>query len=219
MAAARSFLAGKLPLWTPDLFAGAPLLANSQIGVFYPLNWPLWWLSGGSLLGVTRALHISVLLHLALAALTACVLARRVALHRGAQRWQLLYPAAVHGSRHSNTEPVAGIWLAALVLRRGKSAVSRFAFHVSRSFPSPISILALTLMAHGRPAQMPLGRRRPSCLKALDCVSWSLGNRYFSVSSVLSRFHSPIFPFLSCSLLPDALAPLDRRRNCCPPLS
>src|SRR5688572_21324168 len=31
--------AGELPLWTPDIFMGAPLLADPQIGSFYPPNW------------------------------------------------------------------------------------------------------------------------------------------------------------------------------------
>jgi hypothetical protein len=81
-AAARAFQAGWLPLWNPDLFAGAPLLANSQAGVFYPLNWPLWWLSGSSLAGMARTLHWSVLLHLGLAALNVALLARRLGLTR-----------------------------------------------------------------------------------------------------------------------------------------
>ena len=62
--------AGRLPLWNPYLFAGAPLLANSQAGIFYPLNWPLWMLSGPSLNGMARTLHWSVVLHLLLAAFT-----------------------------------------------------------------------------------------------------------------------------------------------------
>ena len=35
----QSFRVGELPLWTNDLFMGAPLLANPQIGVYYPPNW------------------------------------------------------------------------------------------------------------------------------------------------------------------------------------
>src|SRR5438105_5658000 len=31
--------AGQLPLWDPYLFAGVPFLANSQVGVLYPLHW------------------------------------------------------------------------------------------------------------------------------------------------------------------------------------
>lgn len=34
-------LLGGSPLWTPDIFMGVPLLANSQVGLFYPPNWPL----------------------------------------------------------------------------------------------------------------------------------------------------------------------------------
>src|SRR3990167_919457 len=38
---AQELLAGRLPLWNPYLFMGAPFLANPQAGVLYPLNWPL----------------------------------------------------------------------------------------------------------------------------------------------------------------------------------
>lgn len=36
--------AGRLPLWNPLLFMGAPFLANSQAGVLYPPNWAFIWL-------------------------------------------------------------------------------------------------------------------------------------------------------------------------------
>lgn len=35
----EAFRAGEWPLWTPDIFMGAPLLANPQLGTFYPPNW------------------------------------------------------------------------------------------------------------------------------------------------------------------------------------
>lgn len=57
-AAARALLAGQLPLWNPDHFLGAPLLANPQVAVFYPLNWPFFALSAGKSLAWTMALHI-----------------------------------------------------------------------------------------------------------------------------------------------------------------
>jgi len=69
--ATRALRAGRLPLWNPHLFMGVPLLANSQVGVFYPLNWPLWLL-----LPPHRSLHWSILLHLWLAATGAYVYAR-----------------------------------------------------------------------------------------------------------------------------------------------
>ncbi len=58
-AARTALLAGRLPLWNPDIFMGAPLLANSQMGFFYPLNWPFWLL-----LPVPYAVSGSILLHL-----------------------------------------------------------------------------------------------------------------------------------------------------------
>lgn len=75
--ATRAFRAGRLPLWNPYLFLGAPFLANSQVGVFYPLNWPLWLLWPAH-----RSVHLTIVLHLCLAALNAYVWAR-VALRLG----------------------------------------------------------------------------------------------------------------------------------------
>jgi hypothetical protein len=38
-ARSAAFRAGHIPLWSPDVFMGVPLLANSQMGTFYPPNW------------------------------------------------------------------------------------------------------------------------------------------------------------------------------------
>jgi hypothetical protein len=64
--ATRAIQAGRLPLWNPYLFMGAPFLANSQVGVFYPLNLVLWLL-----LPAYQSLHLTIVLHLCLAALNA----------------------------------------------------------------------------------------------------------------------------------------------------
>jgi hypothetical protein len=64
--ATRAIRAGRLPLWNPYLFMGSPFLANSQVGVFYPLNWPLWLI-----LPAYRSVHVTILLHLCLAAFNA----------------------------------------------------------------------------------------------------------------------------------------------------
>jgi len=69
--AARALRDGRLPLWNPYLFMGVPLLANSQVGVLYPLNWPLWLA-----LPPHRALHWSIVLHLWLAATGAYIYGR-----------------------------------------------------------------------------------------------------------------------------------------------
>jgi hypothetical protein len=50
--------AGRLPLWNPYLFMGAPLLANSQAAVLYPLNWPLLWLSAPKEIAWSIVLHV-----------------------------------------------------------------------------------------------------------------------------------------------------------------
>lgn len=85
-ARGAALAAGRLPLWTPELFAGVPLLANSQIGTFYPPNWPL------SSLPAPEAIRLSILLHLVWAAFGAYLLARD-ALCVG--RWAALLAAAL----------------------------------------------------------------------------------------------------------------------------
>ncbi len=72
-AAADALREGRVPLWNPDIFMGAPLLANSQVGFFYPLNWPMWWL-----LDTPYAVKASILLHLFIAGSGTYLTARRV---------------------------------------------------------------------------------------------------------------------------------------------
>lgn len=54
--------AGQFPFWNPYLFLGAPLLANPQTAVLYPLHWPLF-AAGGLGLPVTQQLYWSAALH------------------------------------------------------------------------------------------------------------------------------------------------------------
>jgi hypothetical protein len=63
--------AGELPLWTSDVFMGAPLLANSQLGTFYPPNWFTIYQSPPD------AIRISILIHVFWAILGALFLARK----------------------------------------------------------------------------------------------------------------------------------------------
>ncbi len=63
---------GQLPLWTPDLYMGSPLLADPQLGTLYPPN----WLTLG--LNAPNALRVSVLLHVGWAGLGMFLLARQV---------------------------------------------------------------------------------------------------------------------------------------------
>ncbi len=55
--AAEALRTGRIPLWNPYMFLGAPFLANPQAAVLYPLHWPLSWLS------VTKQIYWSAALH------------------------------------------------------------------------------------------------------------------------------------------------------------
>ncbi|MEP7356260.1 MAG: YfhO family protein [Anaerolineales bacterium] len=68
---AQALLAGRLPLWQPILFMGAPFLANSQAGVLYPFNWPL------ALFDAPTAVKLSTVFHVMLAAGGAYAFGRR----------------------------------------------------------------------------------------------------------------------------------------------
>jgi hypothetical protein len=70
--ATRAIRSLRVPGWNPYLFMGVPFAANSQVGFFYPLNWPLWLL-----LPPHRSVHVAIVLHLCLAAVTAYVWGRR----------------------------------------------------------------------------------------------------------------------------------------------
>ena len=77
---------GRLPLWNPYLFMGAPFLANAQTALFYPLNVFLYWLP------VPKMVSYSIVLHVFLAGLFAYLYAR---LSLGLGRWGAWLAAAV----------------------------------------------------------------------------------------------------------------------------
>jgi hypothetical protein len=64
---------GHLPLWTPGVYMGFPLLAEGQTGIFYPFNFFLF-----GLLPLSAAYAISVLLPFVIAAVGAYLLAREL---------------------------------------------------------------------------------------------------------------------------------------------
>jgi hypothetical protein len=71
-AAADALREGRLPLWNPNIFMGAPLAANSQVGIFYPLNWPLWLL-----LPTPYAVSATIVIHLFIASVGTYLAGRR----------------------------------------------------------------------------------------------------------------------------------------------
>jgi hypothetical protein len=68
--AAQAVREGRVALWNPYLFMGAPFMANSQSGFFYPLNLLMSWLD------TTRAINWTIVLHIFSAASGAYVFAR-----------------------------------------------------------------------------------------------------------------------------------------------
>ncbi len=68
--AASALRDGHIPLWNPYLFMGAPFLANSQVGFFYPLNLLMSWLD------TARAINWTIVLHIFIAASGVYVFAR-----------------------------------------------------------------------------------------------------------------------------------------------
>ncbi|MBN1178866.1 MAG: YfhO family protein [Anaerolineae bacterium] len=119
--ATRAMHAGRLPLWNPYLFMGVPLLANSQVGVFYPLNWPLWLL-----LPAHRSLHWSIVLHLALAAVGTYACARREVRLRALGAWTAGALVALGGYLGAQVEHVnqlqALAWFPWLILLYERAA-------------------------------------------------------------------------------------------------
>jgi hypothetical protein len=69
--AAQAIQSGRMPLWNPYLFMGAPFLANPQAAVFYPLNLALLWLPA------PKIVAWSIVLHVAMAAAFAYLYARQ----------------------------------------------------------------------------------------------------------------------------------------------
>ena len=85
--AAEAARAGRFPLWNPYLFLGAPFFANIQTAVLYPLN-AIYLLVEP----VTRALNLSILLHVAMLAAFTYAFAR---VGVGLGRWGAFAAAAV----------------------------------------------------------------------------------------------------------------------------
>jgi hypothetical protein len=55
---AEALISGRLPLWNPHLFMGAPLFANMQTAILYPLHWPFLWLPAPKQVAASIVLHV-----------------------------------------------------------------------------------------------------------------------------------------------------------------
>jgi hypothetical protein len=117
----RALASGNLPLWTDLLGAGAPLLANHQTAIFYPLNLIF------RLFPVEHAIGYSLLLHLIGAGMAACFWARTLGLNRLGQTTLALSYALggyIVGRTQFATMVAAYAWLP-LLLALSERLVSR----------------------------------------------------------------------------------------------
>jgi hypothetical protein len=112
--ASEALRSGRLPLWNPYLFMGAPLLANSQVAVLYPLHWPLMWLS------VPKQVAWSIVLHIYLAGAGIYLFARWAARLRPLPAWIAAVAFALGGFLGAQVEHInqlnASAWLPWLLI-------------------------------------------------------------------------------------------------------
>ncbi|OQY24410.1 MAG: hypothetical protein B6I35_01685 [Anaerolineaceae bacterium 4572_32.2] len=129
--ATRAIRAARLPLWNPYLFMGVPFLANSQVGFFYPLNWPLWLL-----LPAHRSIHLTIVLHLCLAAFNGYLWGRGSLRLGRAGAWALGATFALGGYLGAQVEHVNQLqglaWLPLMLFLWDKV---RCTLEVRRTFP------------------------------------------------------------------------------------
>lgn len=121
-----AFRAGELPLWTTDLFMGSPLLANPQLGTYYPINWLT------APFRAPLAIKISILLHSILAGLGTLFLYRQVVGKRllPALVAALVYSFSGHlGAHVEQINQFQGLaWLPLLVALYHRSMTARSAW-------------------------------------------------------------------------------------------
>lgn len=157
-----ALLAGELPLWSPDIFMGVPLLANPQAGVFYPPNWLTLPLDAPA------GIRLSILLHVFFALWGMYRLARRSLQPAPALAAALLFGLGGYVGAHVEQinqlqgmawTPWLLLWLLralqgsrrCLLLLPAGLALQFLSGHVQLTFISGIG-LALAALLHSRPA-------------------------------------------------------------------
>ncbi len=145
--ATRAIRAGRLPLWNPFLFMGVPFLANSQMGFFYPVNWLLWLAFPAH-----RSVHLTVVLHLSLAALNAYVWGRMSLNLERVAAWGLGAIFALGGYLGAQIEHVNQLqglaWLPLMLALYDRVSDPRFrASHRRAAFLGLSILIALVLLA------------------------------------------------------------------------
>lgn len=179
-----AFRAGEMPLWTPEIFMGAPLFANPQLGALYPPNWLTAPLSAPD------AIKISLLLHLIWAGWGVVVLFRatvndagRVAPLLAGMLYALGGYLGAHVEQINQLQGLAWlpwlIWLYHRALQRGRSptnplmlllgmalALQFFSGHTQTVFSAGVT-LAVYGVFHGLRSDARRGRQTLSAILLL----------------------------------------------------
>jgi hypothetical protein len=138
--AAQAIAAGRLPLWNPDHFGGAPFLANIQNAVFYPPT-ALFYV-----LDFPTAYSWSVALHVFLGGLFTYLFARQsVQLGRPAALIAALafaFGGFIGGQMGHLNQLSAAVWLPALLLCWDKAIEGRLAYVVLGALTVGVQFLA-----------------------------------------------------------------------------
>ena len=153
-AYAAELARGSLPLWTPLVFGGYPLLAEGQLGALYPPNLILH-----ALLPVPIALNVFILAHFVWAALGMYAFARRLGMQRVAGLASVLVYALggflVGHLTEVNIVAVAA-WLPWLFLLVDRLVVGAPAVHRVRDVALVALVLGMAFLA-GQPQIAVLG--------------------------------------------------------------
>jgi len=181
---AQSLLAARLPLWNPYSFMGVPFLANSQAGVFYPLNLPL------IIFSAPVAVKITIIVHLIIAAWGTYLLARTIF---NLQRLPAAFAAtlfALGGYLTAQVEHVNqlqglawlpfALWATHQALSRQPSAISKTIVHSSLFHCSLLSLfIALQLTA---------GHTQTTFITLVACAIVALQSAISNQQSAILKF-------------------------------
>jgi hypothetical protein len=142
---ARELRRLSLPLWTPDVLAGYPLLAEGQLGALYPPNLILH-----TLLPVPVALNLFILVHFVWAAVGAYAYGRRIRLHPHAALCAgLIYALGGFMVAHLNHVNIVACaaWLPWMFLLTDRLLTSEVPPHLARDALLLALVVGLELLA------------------------------------------------------------------------
>ncbi|MFQ6058800.1 MAG: YfhO family protein [Anaerolineae bacterium] len=192
-AYAQALRQGRLPLWSPDILSGYPLLAEGEMGAFYPLNLLLY-----RFLPLDMALNYSVILHFMIAGLAMYLFARSLRLSTfGSLMAGLTYTFSGFFIGHVDHLSImaAAPWLPiAFTLAKQEDGKGKLENGRGRFFHSPLSILhfpsSILLCGLVLGVQFLAGHPQISLMTILALVAYALF-RAFTGSTNLGGSQDP----------------------------